>query len=407
MFKRLFDLVVSLLLLIVTLPVMLLTALSIRLDSPGPIVYRSPRMGRGGKIYGMVRFRTVDITTPDSMAMNERLTRVGRFIRNYSIDDLPSILNVLKGDQSWIGPRPTEPERVDLDDPLWQQILSVRPGMSPAILQLGREYNASPYHLKNQLELEYVQRRSLRYDLQLFWQGVRQHIKTKGNIKHGGSQVEIDYATYQVDKALQAVTKTLFDATPERGSEQLSPDQHQLDIPHFCLFPDDNRPHQPAIILRIATSETPLKSVQVEELAWRVVHTNRYVCLGFTITLRLSTEERQFHLRRCHTVLDVASPEVENWFGAWQTYPETAHLYLLTEKEMPFYARRPLIIQNGNGDKEEQKAAAVREWRAAKAQLQKAGCAIDNFVEERILLLKALANAHQYETVEEAPLQMR
>ncbi len=73
-------------------------ALLIKCDSPGPIIYGSPRVGRCGKGFRLLRFRTVDTGKPTHLSMHERLTRVGRFIRNYSLDDLPNVFNVLKGE---------------------------------------------------------------------------------------------------------------------------------------------------------------------------------------------------------------------------------------------------------------------------------------------------------------------
>ena len=191
MAKRLLDLMIALTLLLVLSPCLILAALAIRLDSSGPICYRSPRLGRNGKRFGLYRFRTVDIQRPATLPMAQRLTPVGRFIRHHSIDDLPNLFNVLCGDLSIIGPRPMEPERVDLADPVWQQILSVRPGIvSPAILQLGRAYNNSSMERKQQLELAYVQQQSLGDDLRYLWWGIQRFFVTKGNWKRGAPQLE-------------------------------------------------------------------------------------------------------------------------------------------------------------------------------------------------------------------------
>lgn len=106
---RLLDVLVASLILIVAAPVLLVITLLIKCDSPGPIIYGSPRVGRHGKEFRLLRFRTVDISKPAHLSMQERLTRVGSFIRNYSLDDLPNVFNVLKGELSLVGPRPTEP----------------------------------------------------------------------------------------------------------------------------------------------------------------------------------------------------------------------------------------------------------------------------------------------------------
>jgi lipopolysaccharide/colanic/teichoic acid biosynthesis glycosyltransferase len=136
----------------------------------------------------------VDINKPSHLSMRERMTPVGRFIRNYSLDDAPNVFNILKGELSIVGPRPMEPERVDLADPIWQEILSVQPGMiSPAILQLASRYKSTPAALKNQLEREYVRRRSFRYDLALFRQALRSLVESRGNVKaRGKPSVDVD-----------------------------------------------------------------------------------------------------------------------------------------------------------------------------------------------------------------------
>lgn len=184
---RLFDVLVGSLILIVAAPVLLVITLLIKCDSPGPIIYGSPRVGRHGKEFRLLRFRTVDISKPAHLSMQERLTRVGRFIRNYSLDDLPNVFNVLKGELSLIGPRPTEPERVDLNDPAWQKVLTIRPGyISWAILKLASAYNTSPWPLKLQLEEEYLQNKSLVFNLFILRKAVQGLIESRGNIKARG-----------------------------------------------------------------------------------------------------------------------------------------------------------------------------------------------------------------------------
>jgi lipopolysaccharide/colanic/teichoic acid biosynthesis glycosyltransferase len=184
---RLLDIIVGSLLLIVSAPIMLAVALLIKCDSPGPIIYGSLRVGKNGKPFRVLRFRTVDSSKPAHLAMNERLTRVGRFIRNYSLDDLPNAINVLKGDLSLVGPRPTKPEFVDLDDPAWQRVLTVRPGyISWAILELASAYNTSPWPLRLQLEQAYVAKKSLAFDLFVLQKAIRKLVASKGNVKLRG-----------------------------------------------------------------------------------------------------------------------------------------------------------------------------------------------------------------------------
>jgi sugar transferase EpsL len=147
-------------------------------------------IGRQGKSFRLFRFRTMNVDTQACASPEERLTPVGRFIRNYSLDHLPTLANVLRGDLSLIGPRPMEPEFVDLQDPTWQRYFSVRPGfLNYAALKLGRTFgpSAAPnLPLKQKLELEYIERQSIFFDLQLLARFVWAHVASGGNVKARG-----------------------------------------------------------------------------------------------------------------------------------------------------------------------------------------------------------------------------
>jgi lipopolysaccharide/colanic/teichoic acid biosynthesis glycosyltransferase/8-oxo-dGTP pyrophosphatase MutT (NUDIX family) len=185
--KRLLDLLAAGLLLTASAPLLALIALLIRLETSGPAIYRSPRLGRAGRPFGLLRFRTVDPAVPADRSLDARLSRVGRFFRNYSLDDLPNLVNVLRGELSLVGPRPMEPDALDPAHPLWQRVLSVRPGMvSPAVLALGARYNAAPLSLRRQLEFDYIARRSLALDLRLLGRGARALVASRGNVKARG-----------------------------------------------------------------------------------------------------------------------------------------------------------------------------------------------------------------------------
>ena len=202
MIKRLFDLVISIMLLIVTAPLLLIITLWLKLDSPGPALYTSQRVGKEGKPFGMLRFRTVDIHQPAHLDMSDRVTRIGRFIRNYSLDDLPNLINVVKGEMSIVGPRPTEPERVDQNDPVWQRILAVKPGVfSLAILKLAKKYNVSPLNLKKKVELEYVDNQSLLFEWKVLVKASKAFLVSKGNIKARGlPDPEIETSEEQTER---------------------------------------------------------------------------------------------------------------------------------------------------------------------------------------------------------------
>jgi lipopolysaccharide/colanic/teichoic acid biosynthesis glycosyltransferase len=179
--RRGIDLTVAIFWLTLLSPILLLIAALIRIDSLGPIFYASQMIGYHGKAFTLVRFRT--------MSAQQR-TRVGKFLRNYSLDHLPMLINLLKGDLTLVGPRPMEVNIVDLQDPDWQRYFQVRPGLfNYAVLKLGKSWTSARIRypaLNQELEFEYFEKRSLRLDLQLFLRSLRALVISKGNIKARG-----------------------------------------------------------------------------------------------------------------------------------------------------------------------------------------------------------------------------
>jgi sugar transferase (PEP-CTERM system associated) len=173
--KRLFDLVVGIALLPITLPIVLVAALAIYLEDGFPVLYRQKRVGRGGCVFTLYKLRSMRVDaecggTPHWASPNDdRMTRVGRFIRKWRIDELPQILNVLRGEMSFVGPRPERPYFVDQ---LTRQIpyYALRHGAKPGITgwaQVRYQYGASVDDAieKLQYDLYYVKNRSLFLDL--------------------------------------------------------------------------------------------------------------------------------------------------------------------------------------------------------------------------------------------------
>jgi UDP-GalNAc:undecaprenyl-phosphate GalNAc-1-phosphate transferase len=161
MLKRLFDLSVALALGVILTPLTILIALAITLEERGPIIIHTERAGQFGRPFKHYRFRTMAGTPL-------RKTPLGRFIGNLSLDDLPTLWNVIKGDLSFVGPRPETPEKVDMHDLTWQKVLSVKPGLtSMAMLALRETYNTTSVQDRNKSELEYVAKQSFWLDLQL------------------------------------------------------------------------------------------------------------------------------------------------------------------------------------------------------------------------------------------------
>lgn len=190
MVKRLFDILLALLWLALTAPAMLLIAILITWDRTGPVLYRPQMVGQNGRPFSLLRFRTMRLEDKILRTNEERLTRIGRFIRNYSLDHLPMLFNLLKGDLTLVGPRPMEVAVIDMEDPVWQRYFQVKPGLvNYAVLKLGRTWTpgrtAAP-ELNQELELQYLEKRSPIFDLKLLWKSIRTLITSRGNIKARG-----------------------------------------------------------------------------------------------------------------------------------------------------------------------------------------------------------------------------
>jgi len=181
--KRGLDIGVSASLLILFAPVLLLTALLIKLDSPGPIFYRQTRVGLNGVPYGILKFRSmVQDAEKDGQALwassgDERVTRVGAIIRKSRIDEIPQAINVLKGDMSFVGPRPERPVFVDqlsAEIPFYAERHRVKPGIT-GWAQINYPYGASVEDAREKLkyDLYYVKHQSLLFDLVIILQTVR------------------------------------------------------------------------------------------------------------------------------------------------------------------------------------------------------------------------------------------
>jgi len=136
MLKRLFDVIFSFLGLILLSPLFLFIALVIKLNSPGPVFFRGERIGKKGKPFRIYKFRTMvrdadKLGGPSTPADDPRLTRVGKFLKKYQLDELPQLINVLKGEMSLVGPRPEVRIYIDmLSKEDKKEILSIRPGMT-------------------------------------------------------------------------------------------------------------------------------------------------------------------------------------------------------------------------------------------------------------------------------------
>ncbi|MDQ6914502.1 MAG: sugar transferase [Actinomycetota bacterium] len=182
--RRTFDVAFAVLVLAVAAPLLALTILAIRMESPGPALFRQKRMGRGGRIFHLVKLRGMYVDAPARFpelyaygaigrqaveglffhtAEDPRVTRVGRVIRKLSIDELPNFWNVLRGEMSIVGPRPEIPELAHLYGSHLAKFLSVKPGVTSPAKATGRDSLSFADTLAQ--ELSYVEQRSFRRDV--------------------------------------------------------------------------------------------------------------------------------------------------------------------------------------------------------------------------------------------------
>ena len=183
--KRVFDFVVSLGALLFFSPVLLIVYVCVRIDSPGGAFYIGQRTGVGGRPFGMYKFRTMVLNAESiggpSTALNDpRLTRIGRFLRKSKLDELPQLFNILRGDMSFVGPRPQVARYTDLYNQEELKILTVRPGLTDyasihfvdmdqalGSTDVDAKYLEHVEPVKNKLRLKYVHDMSLRTDLSI------------------------------------------------------------------------------------------------------------------------------------------------------------------------------------------------------------------------------------------------
>ena len=172
--KRSADLVLAILLLAFTMPLLVGSAIAIKFDSKGPVFYRQRRLGRDGKTFSIIKFRTM-VTDAEAAGPrwadkgDDRITKVGRFLRKTRIDEIPQALNILTGDMSFVGPRPERPEFTDeleAEIPNFRTRTLVKPGLT-GWAQVNLPYAASIEDVRTKLayDLYYIDNYSLRFDV--------------------------------------------------------------------------------------------------------------------------------------------------------------------------------------------------------------------------------------------------
>ncbi|MBQ6885861.1 MAG: sugar transferase [Clostridia bacterium] len=171
-FKRLIDIILSLLILTILSPVLLISAIAIKLDSKGPVIFKQKRLGLGGKEFNIYKFRSMCVGAEKGGVYSDnndkRVTKVGNFLRKTSIDELPQALNVLKGDMSFIGPRPPltyHPWPIDEYTDEQRRMFNVRPGITGWAQVNGRK--AVEWNRRIELNNWYVDNVSLWLDIKI------------------------------------------------------------------------------------------------------------------------------------------------------------------------------------------------------------------------------------------------
>ena len=193
--KRIFDFMAAICGVIILSPVMLVIAILIKVEDHGPVFYKQVRVGKNGKTFKMYKFRSMFVNADQMLAKlkeqndvegpmfkmrdDQRVTKIGHFIRKHSLDELPQFLNVIKGDMSLVGPRPPLPSDVAEYSDYDKQRLYVTPGCTG--LWQATERNEVGFNEMVQLDIQYIQRASFMFDLWIIWKTVEIIIKPNGS----------------------------------------------------------------------------------------------------------------------------------------------------------------------------------------------------------------------------------
>jgi len=195
LFKKFLDIMASLILLIMLSPIFILTAIFIYIEDPGPVFYIAPRVGKDGKHFGFIKFRSMIMNAEKvkdqlldqneskagvifKMKKDPRVTKTGRIIRRFSIDELPQLFNVLKGDMSLVGPRPPLPREVAEYTLLDRKRLHVMPGITCLWQVKGR--SDIPFDEQVQLDMQYIKSSSFWKDVKILLMTIPAVISGKG-----------------------------------------------------------------------------------------------------------------------------------------------------------------------------------------------------------------------------------
>lgn len=195
--KRLLDIVLAVCILIGAWPFMLIAAIAIKVEDPkGPVIFKQTRVGKDKKPFKIYKFRSMWTETPDVPTHllsdpNQFITKVGAFLRKTSIDEVPQLINILKGDMSFVGPRPSLFSQEDLIEERDRlNVHSVRPGLTGLAQVSGRD--ELPIPVKAAYDGEYVEKMSFKLDVQLFFRTFISVAKSEGVVEGGTGKLETE-----------------------------------------------------------------------------------------------------------------------------------------------------------------------------------------------------------------------
>lgn len=177
--KRIFDIVLSAVAIVFFLPLAIYVVIRLKKDTDGPVFFKQERVGKGGKPFMILKFRTMIVESENdgiprlAEAEDDRLTTFGKWLRNHHLDELPQLWNVLRGDMAFVGYRPERKYFIDQimeQDSRYSLLYKIRPGVtSYATLYNGYTYTMEKMLRRLQLDLYYLEHRSLRFDVKILW----------------------------------------------------------------------------------------------------------------------------------------------------------------------------------------------------------------------------------------------
>lgn len=201
--KRVLDVLLAIILLIITLPIMIIAAIAIKIESEGPVLFVQERPGKDCKIFKLYKFRTMRVNTEHNgrvLSDRERVTRVGAFLRKASIDELPQLFNIIRGDMSFIGPRPLLVKYLPYYTEEELKRHNLLPGITGWAQVNGR--NNLNWEKRFKMDLEYVEKVSFLFDLKIFCLTIYKVFKRADIVIDGMVDLDIERSEVEMERGI-------------------------------------------------------------------------------------------------------------------------------------------------------------------------------------------------------------